>query len=146
MFEASSHRSDAGGSVLGKVVHGVNAGPLFRQCTRNLVHHDGSGETAAADEATLLAADSDIVSDDSQAERPFRVGDGLLLLGESEEQDVSSVAHDDGEGALVVRDLLDGFADLADIGRGKDVTADGRSQETVSDEACVCTWRRASVS
>ena len=49
-----------------------------------------ASKPAPADEAALLARDGAIVANDRETERLVRVRHGVLLLGESEEQDITS--------------------------------------------------------
>lgn len=161
MVKSGSHRSNARRDVLGNVVALVDAGSFVSQSGSHLVDQDGSRQSTTTDERALLARDGAIVADDGQAEGLGRVGNSVLLLGETEQENVSSAAqwsnsvssrahremrgtgvdaltHDHRQDSLVVVDEVDGLADLANIRRCKDVTADGSREETVTDKAGVC--------
>lgn len=93
MVQSSSDGSNTGSSVLAERVNVVDPSSLLGESGGNLVHEDGTSESTASDEATLLPRDGAVISDDGQAERLVRVRDSVLLLGQPEEEDVSSAAR-----------------------------------------------------
>lgn len=96
MIQPSAHRSHPRSDIFGDIVDLVDFGPLVRQSGSHLVHEHGSGESTTTDQATLRARDGDIVPYYCESERLVGVGDGMLLLRQTEEEDVARA----GEGRV----------------------------------------------
>ena len=137
VLKTGSDGADALSDELGHLVGVLDASALLGDGARALVDEHGTGETSSSDNLALLPADSDVVSDNGHPDRVLRVGDGRLLLCEAKEEDVARVAHDDDERALVVLDELEAAADLAVVGRGKDIAGDGAGEQACANEAGV---------
>lgn len=116
-----------------------------------LVHEDGSGESASAGQGALLSWDRDVVSDDDEADL-VRLGRGLLSLpvfargevsrspafvGKSELEDVSRIVLDDDQRPATPPCEVqprEGVLDLARIRTGKDLAADGAREHPLADK------------
>jgi len=89
----------------------------------------------SSDNAALLAADSNIISDEQDSYVPGITSGLVLLRRETKVQGITSIVHHDDQTALFSSDELEAAADLSDIGRGKDVTADGGVEKPWTNKA-----------
>lgn len=111
----------------------VDAPPLRRERTQDLVHEHRPREPASPDFPAALPAHGDIVPDDEDLDTVSPRGAGLLGR-EMEVEDVARVVLDDEDGARGAASGADGLDDLGDGGRGEDVARDGGAEEAAADE------------
>lgn len=153
VLESHSHRTTRvgdGPSEVFDLVERMRA-PIGGQGTCELVHEDGSGESASAGQGTLLSRDRDVVSDDHEANlvwlcfrvllfRVFaadEVSRGPAFIGESELEDVAGIVlNDDERSATPTCEVqpLEGVLDLSGVWTGKDLATDGAREHSLADK------------
>jgi hypothetical protein len=102
MLKANTDCTNSSVDELGQLVNLFDASTLIRESRSYLVDENGTGQTSATNESTLLSTNSDIVSDlefhkrlvslppsisfstyNGHADGMFRLHDGGLLLGKT---------------------------------------------------------------
>ena len=114
------------------------------QRARELVHEDGSGESASAGQGALLSRDRDVVSDDDEADLVSlpvfargEVSRSPAFIGKSELEDVSRIILDDDQRPATPTCEVqprEGVLDLPRVRTRKDLTADGAREHPLADK------------
>jgi hypothetical protein len=95
MAKTHADRTHLASHQLGHGLHFCDGCTRFRQRAGNLVHEDGASETPSPDKCTLFAGNGTVVSDDDELHRSVWVRDCVLLLGQTEKQNVAGAAAGD---------------------------------------------------